>query len=280
MSKILPEDQRMLDYYKEFPLWEGEGPYFDREKAAVKENITENKSGGVNRLANVSYPTLTFYPAYTRGEAAPVILVCPGGGYSTLAWEHEGIGVCHTLNVMGYSAFLLKYRCPGQRQAAFADAARAVRFIRYNHERFHIDPARVGVIGFSAGGHLAALISSPACLVPYEEKEEMDHLSFRPDFSILIYPAYLTKEGGSIGELAEEFKVDENTPPTFLFQAQDDFVKVETSLYYYMALTNAKVPAEMHLFSKGAHGYGIRPVREGVSTWPRLLEKWLISLHP
>lgn len=278
MEKLLPEDRRMLDYYKEFPLWEGEAPLFDREKAAVKENITDNKTGGVNRVANVSCPTVTFYPAYTK-EPAPCVLICPGGGYTTLAWEHEGIGVAHTFNTMGYSAFILKYRCPDQREAAFADAARAVRFIRYNSERFHIDPEKVGVIGFSAGGHLAAVVSSPASLTPYEEKEEMDSLSFRPDFSILIYPAYLLKESGKTGELAGELKVDENTPPTFLFQAQDDFVGVETSIGYYLALTANHVPGEMHLFSKGAHGYGIRPVREGVSTWPRLLEKWLIALH-
>ena len=277
MSTILPEVQRLADYYKEFPLWEGKAPFFDEEKAAKKEIFTDDKTGGVNRKTNVSNPTVTFYPAYTV-DPAPAVLVCPGGGYSGLAWEHEGIGVSHTLNTMGFSAFILKYRVPGQRQAAHADAARAMRFIRYNHERFHIDPAKVGVIGFSAGGHLGATISSPASEIPYEAKDEMDKLSFRPDFSILIYPAYLFKADGAIGELAPELKVDEKTPPTFLFQAQDDFVKVENCLYYYQALTNAKVPAEMHLFAKGAHGYGIRPVKEGVSTWPRLLEKWLFKL--
>lgn len=226
----------------------------------------DGQPGGrpVIRLANVSDPTLTFYPAPAANNSHTAVMVFPGGGYGILAWDLEGSEICEWLNSIGVNAALVKYRVPQaphipRYEAPLVDAKHALAMVRAHAAEWQIDPHRVGVIGFSAGGHLAALLSNS---------------DTRPDFAILIYPAYLTPETDRT-VLAPEFTVTPQTPPTFIVQTEDDPVHVENSLVYYAALKNNKVPAEMHLFATGGHGYGLRKTAEPVTQWPTRAENWL-----
>jgi acetyl esterase/lipase len=226
----------------------------------------DGQTGGkpVIRLANVTDPTLTFYPAPKTNNSGAAVIVFPGGGYRILALDLEGSEICQWLNSIGVNAALVKYRVPEapnvpRYEAPLLDAKHALAMVRQHAVEWHIDPHRVGVIGFSAGGHLAALLSNS---------------DMRPDFAILIYPAYLTTETDRT-VLASEFVVTDRTPPTFVVQTEDDPVHVENSLVYYAALKKSKVPAEMHLFATGGHGYGMRKTTEPVTNWPHLAEGWL-----
>jgi acetyl esterase/lipase len=227
---------------------------------------TDGKPGGraLVRLANVSDPTLTFYPAPAAKNTGAVVIVFPGGGYRILALDLEGSEICEWLNSIGVNAALVKYRVPAapnasRYEAPLVDAKHALEMVRARANEWHIDAQRVGVIGFSAGGHLAALLSNQEA---------------RPDFAMLIYPAYLTQEK-DLSVLATEFNVTAQTPPTFLIQTEDDGVHVENSLVYYAALKKNKVAAEMHIFATGGHGYGLRKTAEPVTQWPHLAEAWL-----
>jgi acetyl esterase/lipase len=177
------------------------------------------------------------------------------------------------------AGIVLKYRVPARKgreryEAPLQDVQRALGMVRQRAREFRIDPDRLGVLGFSAGGHLAATLSNQYEKRTYPRVDEADDLSCRPNFTLLIYPAYLVdRKGGNT--LASELKVTSNTPPTFLAQTEDDGVRVECSLFYYLALKTAKVPAEMHLYPDGGHGYGLRPSTHTVSTWPQRAEEWL-----
>jgi acetyl esterase/lipase len=236
------------------------GPEHDTTKA--KDNLVAGKP--VIRLGNVSDPTLTFYPAPPDRNSGAVVLVFPGGGYQILALDLEGTEVCEWLNSLGINAALVKYRVPPAPQALrysapLVDAQHALEVVRSHAAEWRIDAHRIGVLGFSAGGHLAALASNSA---------------FRPDFALLIYPGYLAEET-DLTKLASELTVSANTPPTFLIQTEDDPVHVENSLVYFAALKKHKVPVEMHIFAKGGHGYGLRQTAEPVTEWPKLAEAWL-----
>ena len=240
----------------------------------------------VIRLGNVSVPTLTVYRPSKDKNTGAAVLVFPGGGYSILAMDLEGTEVCEWLNSIGVTGILVKYRVParpiqtsGQPKwaAPLQDAQRALGMVRKRAGELGLDPKRIGVLGFSAGGHLAAAASTNFDRRTYDAVDAADAVPCRPDFSLLIYPAYLTvKEDGD--KVAPELKITGETPPTFLVQAEDDGVRVETSLFYYAALRNAKVPAEMHLYPSGGHGYGLRPSANLVATWPKRAEDWLRSL--
>ncbi|MBE6375379.1 MAG: alpha/beta hydrolase [Lentisphaerae bacterium] len=253
-------------------LWDdGEIPFFKSEDAGKKERLYPCSWDTRPRVTDVTIPEIYCFPA--PGKAAhPAVLVAPGGGYSYLSWEHEGIEICRMFQRQGFTAFLLKYRCPGRRQAAFADAARAIRLIRYQAEKFNILPDKVGAVGFSAGAHLCAVISAPAN-EPYPEKDEVDKGSFRPDFTALIYPAFLTGDMQKL-TLKSEFKVDEKTPPALLIQTGDDPIRVENSLAWYRALQAEKIKCEMHIWDKGGHGYGIWLKDSPVADWPLPAVKW------
>jgi len=210
-------------------------------------------------------------------------LVCPGGGYQILAIDLEGTEVCQWLNSVGVTAVLLKYRVPSRKgleryTAALQDGQRAIGLVRYHAADWHIDPKRIGMLGFSAGGHLSAMTSTHFEKRTYDPVDEADQVSCRPDFTILIYPAYLV--GKDLGpELAPELTVTSNTPPAFIVQTEDDPVHVESGLFYYLALKKAKVPAEMHLFAVGGHGYGLRHESgKAVFSWPKLAEEWMRGL--
>ena len=262
-------EDRLLLRYKEFRLWEGKAPVSVSEDETLVEHFNDLKGGGFNRLTDITVPTVTYFPV-AGPDPRPAVVVSPGGGYGYLAWEHEGIAICNWLNTIGIHAFLLKYRCPKRREAAFADGARAVRMIRANRELFNV--TKVGCIGFSAGGHLTASLSAPGARIPYPAADEWDKLSFVPDFAMLMYPAYLVDDECNI---MKEFTIDSTVPPTFIVQTQDDSVRVECGLFWYLALKRAGVPAEMHLFPDGGHGYSLHLKNKNVSVWPKLAEIWL-----
>jgi acetyl esterase/lipase len=265
------------------PLWPAEAP---GEKGAIgeekdtsgpKSNLVQGKP--LIRLGNVSKPTLTVYrPAKDKDTGASVI-ICPGGGYNILAYDLEGSEVCEWLNSIGVTGVLLKYRVPKRtglekHTAALQDAQRAVGLVRARAGEWGLDPKRIGILGFSAGGHLAAAACNNYDKRTYEPVDDADKQSCRPDFAVLIYPAYLTvKEQGD--KVAPELPVTTNTPPTFLAMTQDDGVRVESALFYYLALKNAKVPAEIHLYPTGGHGYGLRPSQHAVTTWPQRAAEWM-----
>lgn len=236
----------------------------------------------VVRLGNVSQPTLTVYPAPPEKATGAAVLVCPGGGYHILAMDLEGTEVVAWLNSVGVTAGLLKYRVPVRKDrprfaAPLQDAQRALGLMRTRASEWNLDPKRIGIMGFSAGAHLSAVASCQFAERTYEPVDAADRASARPDFVMLIYPAYLTvkSEGDKI---APELPITTNTPPTFLVQTQDDSVRVESSLFYYLALKNAKVPVEMHLYPTGGHGYGLRRTAANVTTWPQRAEDWLRGL--
>jgi acetyl esterase/lipase len=211
------------------------------------------------------------------------VVVFPGGGYTILAMDLEGTEVCQWLNSLGVNCALVKYRVPvraglPRHGPPLQDAQRAVGMVRYRAAVWGLDPKRIGVLGFSAGGHLAAALSTNFDTRTYDAVDDADKLSCRPDFTLLIYPAYLTTKSDQGPKLAPELKVTAHTPPSFLIQAEDDSVGVENSLVYYAALRAARVPAEAHLFPIGGHGYGLRSTPQPITGWPHLAEAWLRSL--
>jgi len=261
------------------PLWPGIAP---GEKGDIgAETDQPQKPDGVTRLTNVTKPTITIFPAPADKATGTAVIVCPGGGYSILAYDKEGSEICEWLNSIGVTGVLLKYRVPkraGLEKHApmLQDAQRALGLVRHRAGEFGIDPQRLGIMGFSAGGHLSATASNAFAERTYPPIDDADKVSCRPDFTLLLYPAYLTvKEQGD--KLAPEMQVTKDTPPTFLAMTQDDGVRVECALFYFLALKNAKVPAEMHLYPTGGHGYGLRPSEHLVSTWPARAADWMKS---
>lgn len=242
----------------ELPLWNGDMPGTATDQPETVGSIQDKN---VLLFHNVGVPSLSFFPAPDKGTPNPIVIVCPGGGYRVLAYDLEGTEVAEWLNSIGVSAAILKYRVPKNREGALQDARRAVQLVREKATEWNIDPKRVGMLGFSAGGHLAASCSNSAN---------------RPDFTVLVYPAYLFKEGGV--ELVDEIKVDEKTPPAFIVQTKDDLPYYRSSLAYSVALDAKGVPVELHLFAKGGHGYGLRPSDLPVSGWPQLCERWMAEM--
>jgi acetyl esterase/lipase len=233
------------------------------------------------RLTDVSNPTITVYLPPKAKNTGGAVLVFPGGGYNILAYDLEGTEVCEWLNSIGVTGVLLKYRVParvGPRKGApLQDAQRAIRLVRAHAKEWGVHQDRIGALGFSAGAHLAADLSNNYEKRTYEPVDEADQLSSRPDFAAIIYPGLITEDNAG-EKLAPEMTVTASTPPTFLLQAEDDPVKVENSLLYYAALKKAKVPADMHLFAKGGHGYGLRPTELPITGWPKLAEHWMRAI--
>lgn len=261
----------MNEQLQTIKLWEDiTPPFHEEEDRNRKEYFIPEEGAGIQCLTNVTEPTVTIYPA-TGIQPRPAVVVCPGGSYSHLAWKHEGKDICAFLNTIGFTAFLLKYRCPGRKTAAHADAARAIRLIRANADKLGIDKNHVGIIGFSAGAHLAAVVSAPAEEVPYPLVDMVDRESCRPDFTAMIYPAYLADDALN---LAPEFNITKDVPPTFLLQAENDGVRVENSLAWALALKRAGVNVELHIYEDGGHGYGLLRRGNPISDWPILAGAW------
>jgi acetyl esterase/lipase len=236
----------------------------------------------VMRLGNVSKPTLTIYTPKEKNTGAAIV-VFPGGAYHILAIDLEGTEVCDWLNSAGMTCVLVKYRVPDsgpypKSSAALQDAQRALGIVRAHAAEWHIDPARIGVLGFSAGAHLSAALSTHFEQRLYDPIDDADKVSCRPDFAVIVYPGYLALAEQNFAPNAE-IRVTENTPPSFIVQAEDDPVHVENSTVYFLALKNAKVPAEMHLYANGGHGYGLRRTELPVTAWPKLVETWLQTIH-
>lgn len=237
----------------------------------------------VIRLGNVATPTMTVYSPKGNNTGAAVV-VFPGGGYRILAIDLEGTEVCDWLTSAGITCVLLKYRVPDsgphpKSAAALEDAQRTLGLVRFHAVEWNIDPRRIGVLGFSAGGHLAAALSTHFNQRLYKPVDGVDQVSCRPDFAVVIYPGYLADSGQNFAP-NPEIHVTEKTPPTFLLQTEDDRVAhVESSLVYYAALKSANVPVEMHLYTEGVHGYGLRRTTLPVTGWPQLVETWLHTIN-
>ncbi|WP_197901632.1 alpha/beta hydrolase [Rhodocytophaga rosea] len=242
---------------------------------------TDNKVAGreLIRLGNVSNPTITVYRPSKEKDTGAAMVVCPGGGYHILALDLEGTEVCEWLNSIGVTAILLKYRVPVREglpryAPPLQDAQRAMGIVRSRAAEWGISPNRIGIMGFSAGAHLSAALSTNYDKRTYPAVDAADQVSCKPDFTMLIYPAYLTATDKS-EKIAPELPITASTSPTLLIQTQDDGIPVENSVYYYLALKNAGVPVEMHLYPKGGHGYGLRKTDITVTSWPQRAEEWL-----
>jgi acetyl esterase/lipase len=227
----------------------------------------------ITRVTNVANPTITVCRAKDTTGAVPAVIVCPGGGYSILAWDLEGTEIVSWLNSLGITGVLLKYRVPKQRDGALQDAQRAIAVVRHRAKEWGIDPQKIGVLGFSAGGHLAARLSTNSEQLAYKSIDACDTAGCNPSFTILIYPAYLATKDDT-GPDTETLPVTSKTPPTFMAIADKDRF-TPGCLHYALALRKAKVPVELHVFGIGGHGCGLRPVDNGMATWPKACAAWL-----
>ena len=250
------------------------------DTTSAKDNLIAGKP--LIRLGNVSTPTLTVYAPKQKNTGAAIV-VFPGGGYHILAIDLEGTEVCDWLNSAGITCVLVKYRVPDsgpypKSSAALQDAQRALGIVRSRAAEWHIDPKRIGVLGFSAGAHLSAALSTHFEQRLYDPVDDADKVSCRPDFAVIVYPGYLALSEQNFAPNAE-IHVTSQTPPSFIVQAEDDPVHVENSTVYFLALKNARVPAEMHLYASGGHGYGLRRTELPVTAWPKLVETWLQTIH-
>ena len=268
--------------HTQVPIWPGAVP--DAQPVPGPEYVTNVLSpSGVSWIAacNVSLPTMTVYsPKGTNVGVA--VVVFPGGGYNCLAINIEGTEICDWLTSRGITAVLLKYRVPTRGSGAYAestlaleDAQRTVGLVRFHAAEWHIDPHKIGVIGFSAGGHMVTAMSTHFDKRLYPAVDAADKESCRPDFAMALYPGHLWKDDKNF-ELNPNVPVTTNTPPTFLVQAENDPVdNVNNSLVYYQALKNAGVPVELHLYAQGGHGFGLRRTKYPITEWPHLVETWL-----
>jgi acetyl esterase/lipase len=235
----------------------------------------------VVRLGNVSVPTLTVYePKETRNDAAMVVF--PGGGYKILAMDVEGTEVCDWLTARGVTCFLLKYRVPDtgpypKSDEALQDAQRAVGLVRARAAEWKLNPTKIGVLGFSAGGHLAAAVSTHYAKRLYRRVDAADDVSCRPDFAVVAYPGYLALADKGFA-YTPDVPVTKETPPTFLVQAEDDPVHVENAVDYFLALKSVGVPTELHVYAEGGHGYGLRRTKLPVTGWPDLVDAWMKTI--
>lgn len=281
--------------HTQMPIWPGTppdaqpvpGPEYAVTAMSAKPQFAGKPVTGIH---NVSQPTLTVYAPKGRNTGAAVV-VFPGGGFEILAIDLEGTEICDWLTSRGITCVLLKYRVPtvpydwhckcrpddfAMSVPSLQDAQRTLRLVRSHAARWHIDPHRIGVIGFSAGGYLVAEASTNFRRPLYKPVDAADRESSRPDFAMAIYPGHLATDDD---KLNRNVPVTRDTPPTFLVQAEDDDVDgVNQSLVYFAALKNAGVPAEMHLYAHGGHAFGLRDMRLPISGWPALAEAWLRTI--
>lgn len=268
------------------PLWPSVAPGAttalppERDMTTANDNLIAGRA--LIRLGNVSTPTLTVYPPKANNSGAAVV-VFPGGGYQILAIDLEGTEVCEWLNGIGVTCVLVKYRVPNsgplpKSPAALQDAQRAMGMVREHAAEWRIDPARVGVLGFSAGGHLSAALSTHFDTRLYPRQDAADDRSCRPDFAVVVYPGYLALPDRQMAT-NPEITPSKQTPPTFIVQAEDDPVHVENATNYFLQLKQAGVAAELHLYAEGGHGYGLRHTELPVTRWPVLVQEWLATIR-
>jgi acetyl esterase/lipase len=298
--------------HTQVPIWPGSAP--DPQPVKGPETVEVDPKfliagKPVVGVSNVTRPTITVYSPEGKNTGA-VVVVFPGGGYQELAMDLEGTEVCDWLTAKGITCALLKYRVTDvgpypksgpypESPMALEDAQRTVGLVRFHAAEWHIDPHKIGVLGFSAGGHLVAAISTHYEKRLYPAVDAADGESCRPDFAVAIYPGHLSlsaaewdaKQGArkfvvphpanADSQLSPnpEVPVTRETPPTFLLQAEDDHGdSVSDSLAYYIALEKAGVPVEMHLYAQGGHAFGLRRTKFPITEWPQLVDRWLLTL--
>ena len=282
------------DGHQQLPIWPGAIPDAKAGTGPESELTLRDDKLVAGRpwleVDNVTRPTMTVYSP-TGNNTGAAVIVFPGGGYRSLAIDLEGTEVCDWLTSIGVTCVLLKYRVPGSGphwdpvrnvrvtpkvHAALQDAQRTVGLVRHHAADWGIDPHKVGVLGFSAGGHLVAAISTHQKRI-YQPVDQADEESCRPDFAVALYPGHMSANyRADLSRLNPAIRVSSQTPPTFLLHAQDDPVDpVEFSLLYYAALKQADVPAELHLYAQGGHAFGLRPTKFPIAQWPALVETWL-----
>jgi len=282
--------------HAQVPIWPGPVPDPQPVEGPEMATVVTNKLVAGKPwiwVGNVSRPTMTVYsPKGTNTGVA--VVVFSGGGYYGLAIDLEGTEVCDWLMSKGITAVLLKYRVPGsgphwdpqlkrhlepKAPTALEDAQRTIGLVRFHAAEWHIDPRKIGVLGFSAGGHLVANISTHFDRRLYAAVDASDKESCRPDFAVALYPGHMTENTTNEFELNPTIPVSSNMPPQFVLQAEDDHVDgVEQSLVYYIALQKAGVPVEMHLYAEGGHAFGLRRTTDPITDWPRLVETWLRTI--
>ena len=262
-------------------VWPGEAP---DEPVGIEAKKAKAVTGsdGVIRIPYVDTPELFYFPAPPDKTTGTCIIVCPGGGYGKLAWNKEGTEIATWLNGLGVEAVVLKYRVPRRDREKphpwpLQDLQRSIRIVRSKATEWKINVDRVGVMGFSAGGHLCAMASSYYGESFYKAIDSIDKLDPRPSFVSLIYPAYLGNARKDANTLDSLVKIDVKTPPTFIAITHDDGDRAIFAALYYAELKRNRVSAELHVYSKGGHGYGLRPSPNPVSSWPTRMEDWMRS---
>jgi acetyl esterase/lipase len=272
--------------HTQVPIWPGTPPDADAQSVPGPEFVTNTPSseGPLTWVRNVTKPTMTVYSP-TGPNTGVAMVVFPGGGYNELAMDLEGTDICDWLNSRGITAILLKYRVPlkhvgpyRESPLALEDAQRTIGLVRLHAAEWNIDQHKIGVIGFSAGGHMVAATSTHFDKRSYAPIDAADQESCRPDFAVACYPGHLW-DGRDDLNLNPNVPVTSNTPPTFLLQAENDQVDgVNQALTYYIGLKNAGVPVEMHLYAQGGHGFGLRHADLPIGAWPQLVERWLRTI--
>ena len=237
-------------------------------KVEGTEHAQPARGDNVTRLTDIAEPSFTVYKAIST-KPTPAVIVCPGGGYGILAYDKEGTEVAAWLNSIGVTGVVLKYRVPKNQEGAFQDIQRAVRLVRQRSAEWNIAPDHVGAMGFSAGGHLAARLSTLGGPATYPRIDATDDQPLRPDFAILVYPAYLIQGMTKL--------VDAKTSPTFIAHAEDDKSYIAGSKAYHEALLAAKVPNEFFRVATGGHGHGLRSEKD-IKPWPEKCRDWLIKV--
>lgn len=245
------------------------------DKPLTDKSNSDEEHSHIIKIKKVDAPCLELYKAKNVSGDAPAVVIFPGGGYHILAYDLEGTEIATWLNSIGFHAVVVKYTVPGnKRLEALQDAQRSMSLVRHNAQKWGIKADQIGVLGFSAGGHLTANISTNYRERKYDVIDDADKVSCRPDFSVLVYPAYLYEDKDK-KVLAKDIPVDAQTPPAFIVQTLDDRRLIDSAFNYARALKDAKVDAELHLYARGGHGYGMRPSDKPVSKWADLCGKWL-----
>jgi acetyl esterase/lipase len=277
MKKIIPVLLLMYISIQSFSqkkdllfLWPGKVPGELKEKQTAVINTTENDN--ILRLAEVTDPAMEIFLPEQSVKNGAAVIICPGGGYHILAYDLEGTEIAAWLNRNGITAFVLQYRIPDKKEGALQDVQRALRVVRKNAAKWGVDPEKIGVMGFSAGGSLSARASTLFHKQTYAPVDKADSLSCRPSFAMLVYPAYLDQGPGL--SLTPELQLTSDVPPVFIFQTADDQYG-NSAIVMAQAMRNARLPVELHLLPTGGHGYGLRPGKIAGETWPLLAEKWM-----
>lgn len=269
----------MAEPFAPIPLWTDGVPGEDHLELP-EESVELKGDYQIEILSNVSDPTMTWYPAKEPNGSA--VLVLPGGGYNILAYSHEGSEVCEWLNSIGVAAALVKYRVPRREgrephEAPLEDVQRAIGIMRTNAIKWNINPTRIGVLGFSAGGNLATMALTSDGTRSFQPDSTFDGPGCVPNFAVLVYPAYLN-DPENPDDLAPGIKVTEATPPVFMVVSDEDKKFVEGSARFYIEMHRNDRPCELHIFNGGRHGFGLDKIDGPIKQWPTLVEQWMNEL--